>query len=97
MTPCAFWPTRPREQPTTIGNSAPALIVGATGDTATPYPGQRAMHRALTGSRMITLNGAYRHGVYAAEGNTCVDTKVTRYLLDGVLPGQNLTRNRPPA
>ncbi|MFE0156881.1 alpha/beta hydrolase, partial [Nonomuraea sp. NPDC059007] len=74
ITPCAFWPTRPREQPTTIGNSAPALIVGATGDTATPYPGQRAMHRALTGSRMITLNGAYRHGVYAAEGNTCVDT-----------------------
>ncbi|MFI6925740.1 alpha/beta hydrolase [Nonomuraea spiralis] len=95
ITPCAFWPVKPLEAPTRIGNSVPALIVGAAGDPATPYPGQQAMHRALTGSRMITLNGAFRHGVYLAAGNACVDTKVTSYLVDGVLPGKDVTCGRP--
>ncbi|MEV4398881.1 alpha/beta hydrolase [Nonomuraea sp. NPDC049607] len=50
---------------------------------------------ALTGSRMITLNGAFRHGVYLAAGNACVDTKVAGYLADGVLPGEDVTCGRP--
>ncbi|MGW4404877.1 alpha/beta hydrolase [Nonomuraea sp. NPDC004702] len=95
ISPCAFWPVKPIEAPTRVGNSVPALIVGAAGDPATPYPGQQAMHRALTGSRMITLNDAFRHGVYLAAGNACVDTKVTSYLVDGVLPGEDVTCGRP--
>ncbi|MFI7416583.1 alpha/beta hydrolase [Nonomuraea sp. NPDC049684] len=95
ITPCAFWPVKPLEAPTRIGNDVPALIVGAAGDPATPYPGQQAMHRALTGSRMITLNDAFRHGAYLAAGNACVDTKVTSYLVDGALPGKDVTCDRP--
>ncbi|WP_214322793.1 alpha/beta hydrolase [Nonomuraea sediminis] len=95
ISPCAFWPVKPLEAPTTIGNSVPALIVSAEGDPATPYPGQQAMHHALTGSRMITLTGAYRHTVYIADKNTCVDTKVTCYLLDGHLPEADVTCSRP--
>ncbi|MEV0585487.1 alpha/beta hydrolase [Nonomuraea sp. NPDC050310] len=86
ISPCAFWPDTPVEPATRIANAVPALIVGAAGDPATPYAGQRAMHRALTGSRMLTLIGSYRHGVYVSAGNRCVDTVVGRYLLDGVLP-----------
>ena len=59
------------------------LIVGATGDPVTPYPGQVAMHRALTGSRMLTLQGAYTHGVALFEGNPCVDAAVEAYLVSG--------------
>ncbi|URN08343.1 alpha/beta hydrolase [Actinomadura madurae] len=84
--PCAFWPGQPRERPTSIGNSTPALIVSSTGDTATTYEGSKAMHRALTGSRLLTLRGTIAHGIYGEYGNACVDAKVNSYLATGVLP-----------
>ncbi|WP_051114739.1 alpha/beta hydrolase [Actinokineospora enzanensis] len=97
ITACAFWPTRPAEPPTKVRNNHPALIVSASGDPATPYPGQQALHRALTGSRMLTLP-AYRHGVYLLDGAPCVDQTVNRYLLDGTLPAtdRTCTRVTPP-
>ncbi|MGI8334443.1 alpha/beta hydrolase [Actinomadura scrupuli] len=84
--PCAFWPNRPRERPTRVGNAVPALIVSATGDTATTYEGSKAMHRALTGSRLLTLRGTTAHGIYGEYGNACVDAKVNAYLATGILP-----------
>ncbi|MFD2464681.1 alpha/beta hydrolase [Amycolatopsis samaneae] len=89
LTPCAFWPTGPAEAPTRIGTAHPALLVGATGDPVNPYPGQRALRRVLTGSRMVTLDRAFRHGVYLSEsdaGVRCVEDTVRRYLLGGALP-----------
>jgi pimeloyl-ACP methyl ester carboxylesterase len=91
ITPCAFWPTSPAEPPTTINDDAPALMVGAAGDPVAPYAGQQAMHRALTGSRLVTLHGSFRHTVYLTAGNTCIDTTVSHYLIDGVLPGGDTT------
>ncbi|MEV4097765.1 alpha/beta hydrolase [Streptosporangium saharense] len=85
--PCAFWPNQPRESLTRVANPTPALIVSATGDTATTYEGGRAMHRALTGSRLLTLRGATAHGIYGEYGNACVDATVNAYLATGVLPG----------
>lgn len=84
--PCAFWPNPPRERPTHIDNPTPALIVSTTGDTATTYEGSKAMHRALTGSRLLTLRGATAHGIYGDYGNACVDAKVNAYLATGTLP-----------
>ncbi|YCK35411.1 alpha/beta hydrolase [Actinomadura sp. ATCC 39365] len=89
--PCSFWPAAPVEAPTELGNDVPLLVVGADGDPVTPFAGQRSMHRALAGSRMITLRGAFRHGAYLAAGDTCVDATVNRYLVDGVLPGGDTT------
>ncbi|MEV0681449.1 alpha/beta hydrolase [Actinosynnema sp. NPDC050436] len=91
ITPCAFWPTAPVEPPTAVGNAHPALIVGASGDPVTPYRGQLTLHRALSGSRMVTLAGAFRHGVHGFAGAACVDRAVERYLLDGVLPAADVT------
>jgi pimeloyl-ACP methyl ester carboxylesterase len=88
--PCAFWPTAPRERPTDVGNRVPALIVQSTGDPATTYDSAVAMHRAMAGSRMLTLD-ARIHAVYANYGNACVDARVDDYLRDGVLPARNLT------
>ncbi|ROO86827.1 alpha/beta hydrolase family protein [Actinocorallia herbida] len=84
--PCAFWPSEPRERLTRVGNSTPALIVAATGDTATTYEGSEAMHRALTGSRLLTLRGATAHGIYGEYGDPCVDAEVNAYLATGALP-----------
>ncbi|MFF5523178.1 alpha/beta hydrolase [Streptomyces coeruleorubidus] len=91
ITPCAFWPAPPSEAPTRIANNAKALIVSATGDTATTYRGSRAMHHLLPNSRLLTLAGTIAHGVYGEYGNTCVDGKVNAYLESGRLPTGNPT------
>jgi pimeloyl-ACP methyl ester carboxylesterase len=92
--PCAFWPATPREHPTRIGNPTPALMVSATGDTATTYEGSRAMRRALTGSRLLTLRDTTAHGIYGTYGNACVDAAVNAYLATGVLPAADLVCRR---
>ncbi len=91
ITPCAFWPTGPAERPTTINNGVPALMVGAAGDPVAPYAGQQAMHRALAGSRLVTLRGSFHHTVYPVAGNSCIDAAVNHYLIDGVLPDGDTT------
>ncbi|MEU8087182.1 alpha/beta hydrolase [Micromonospora sp. NPDC049101] len=90
ITPCAFWPQQPRERPTVVRNAVPALIVQSTGDTRTIYPHGQAMHRALTGSRLLTLRDARIHGVFGNYGNACVDGVVIDYLADGTLPANDL-------
>jgi len=89
--PCAFWPILPREHPTVINNPAPALIVQSTGDTRTTYQGASALHRVLTGSRMLTLRNARIHAVYGNYANDCVDDRVNAYLIDGKLPATDVT------
>ncbi|MGV9778744.1 alpha/beta hydrolase [Streptosporangium sp. NPDC003464] len=100
LTPCSFWPVAPAEPPTRVRNDVPVLMVGADGDPAATYPGQQAAHRALTGSRLVTLRGAFRHTVYGglfAPRNACVDSAVNRYLVDGVLPAKDTTCSAAPA
>jgi pimeloyl-ACP methyl ester carboxylesterase len=89
--PCAFWPTAPRERPTDVDNRVPALVVQSTGDVATTYDGGRAMHRAMAGSRLLTLRDARIHAVYANYGNACVDGRVNGYLRTGVLPARDIS------
>lgn len=91
ITPCAFWPVAPIEPPTTIDNHHRLMMVGGTGDPAVPYAGQLVMHRALHGSRMVTLDGAFGHVQYLKAGSACVDTTVQNYLLGGPLPDRDLT------
>ncbi|MFJ4970872.1 alpha/beta hydrolase [Streptomyces sp. NPDC088755] len=83
--PCAFWDP-PRENPTRIRHDAPALIVAATGDPRTTYRSSVALHDQLPSSRLLTLRGADRHGLYGEYGNACVDAEVNRYLETGELP-----------
>ncbi|MGW0518070.1 alpha/beta hydrolase [Crossiella sp. NPDC003009] len=86
--PCAYWPHRPLEQTTRIRPARHgALVVGATGDSATPYAGAVSMRRMLgENARLLTLADARMHGLYARYGNACVDNTVTKYLVSGSLP-----------
>ncbi|GLY78609.1 alpha/beta hydrolase [Actinoallomurus iriomotensis] len=89
--PCAFWPTRPAEPPTSLGGPLPALMVAATGDTRTPYERNRTVHRLLPGSRMITLRDADVHAPYQrGYPNLCVRDRVNDYLATGRLPARDL-------
>ncbi|UGT40328.1 alpha/beta hydrolase [Nocardia yamanashiensis] len=90
ITPCAFWPA-PAESPTVIDNSVPMLIVQATGDTRTTYGAAQAMHRALKGSRMVTLDNVAVHSIYGNYPNKCAEAAVNTYFRDGTLPATDLT------
>ncbi|MEV0061288.1 alpha/beta hydrolase [Nocardia sp. NPDC050718] len=90
ITPCAFW-APPAEPKTVVDNAVPSLIVQSTGDTRTTYPGALGMHRALRGSRLVTLPDVPIHWIYGNYPNDCVSAAVNTYLLDGTLPATDLT------
>ncbi|MFJ2444445.1 alpha/beta hydrolase [Streptomyces sp. NPDC087658] len=86
--PCAFWKEKPREPLTVIDNEVPALQVQATGDTRTTYESGLGMHRAMRGSKLVTVP-ARTHTVYAHYPNDCVTRAVNTYLRHGTLPAQD--------
>ncbi|WP_331741802.1 alpha/beta hydrolase (plasmid) [Streptomyces sp. NBC_00726] len=90
ITPCAFW--QPGGEPrTTIDNTAGALITQNEWDPQTPLFAGRAMHRALHGSRMVTVTGGEGHGVlYAPDTGSCADATATAYLTTGRLPAKDV-------
>jgi len=91
ITPCAAWPNTPKEAPVRVGNRVPALVVQAEKDINSQLPDAQALHRALTGSRLIVLDNARTHGVYGFRGASCVDDKVNAYLVSGSLPATDVT------
>lgn len=67
-----------------VTNAPPILIVGTTGDPATPYAGAVDLQSRLRGSRLLTLvdteHAGYNRGV------PCVDGAVDQYFLTRALP-----------
>ncbi|MFD8419992.1 alpha/beta hydrolase [Streptomyces sp. NPDC059668] len=87
--PCAYWPV-PRQKPLDVrtlpGALAPTLILAAERDAATPYEGAVELQRRLSGSVLVTENGAGTHGIGGGP-NPCVNGYLDAYLLTGRLPG----------
>ena len=81
---CTQWPV-PAARRIDIGADTPRpiVVVGATGDPATPLDGVRAMADALGSSALITVE-ANRHTTYLADD--CVTALVDRYLIDLEVP-----------
>ncbi|WP_040477967.1 alpha/beta hydrolase [Longispora albida] len=86
--PCAFW-QRGSEPATAVGNTVRALIVQNEWDSSTPLASGQAMHRALRGSRLVTVAGGEGHIVNGT--NACADQAAMSYLVAGRLPAQDLT------
>ncbi|WP_371546058.1 alpha/beta hydrolase [Streptomyces sp. NBC_00554] len=66
--------------------AAPVLVVGNTGDPATPYEGAKKMVDAL--GKGVGVELTYKgqgHGAYDS-GNKCVQDAVNGYLLQGTVP-----------
>ncbi|MFJ1745187.1 alpha/beta hydrolase [Streptomyces sp. NPDC088116] len=88
MMACSKWPvpgkwTHPQ---VSAPGSAPILIIGNTGDPATPYAGAKAMADAL--GKGVGVELTYRgqgHGSYDS-GNPCVQKAVNNFLLNGKVP-----------
>jgi pimeloyl-ACP methyl ester carboxylesterase len=88
MVTCTDWavPGAADHPDVSAPGSAPILVVGNTGDPATPYEGTRKMVDALGGDVGVELTyEGQGHGAYDS-GNACVRGAVDGYLLDGKVP-----------
>ncbi|WP_078610461.1 MULTISPECIES: alpha/beta hydrolase [Streptomyces] len=88
LTQCTDWPVHGawRTPDVSAPGAAPILVVGNTGDPATPYAGARKMVEELGPGVGVELT--YRgegHGAYDS-GNACVRRTVNDYLLRGKVP-----------
>ncbi|MGW0709144.1 alpha/beta hydrolase [Streptomyces sp. NPDC002643] len=64
----------------------PVLVVGNTGDPATPYEGAPKMAAELgEGVGVVLTWKGEGHGAYGS-GSTCVDSTIDAYLLEGTVP-----------
>jgi pimeloyl-ACP methyl ester carboxylesterase len=84
--PCKTWPAPPtgKREPITAPGSPPILVVGTTGDPATPYEGAQNLASQLSQGVLITNVGEGHLGYN--KGNACVTDAVDAYLIDGTVP-----------
>jgi pimeloyl-ACP methyl ester carboxylesterase len=85
---CHDWPVAGQYDTPEVGapGAAPVLVVGNTGDPATPYEGTRKMADELgKGVGVVLTWKGEGHGAYGS-GSDCVDSTVNAYLLDGTVP-----------
>ncbi len=77
--PCLYWPVRASRTPAPIAarSSKTILVVGSTGDPATPYSGAVAVAHELAHAVLLTRSGS-GHTAYLAS--SCVRTWVTKYF-----------------
>ncbi|GAA3076523.1 alpha/beta hydrolase [Streptomyces glomeratus] len=85
---CHDWPVAGQVDHAEVSapGAAPVLLVGNTGDPATPYEGARKMADGLGKGVGVELTWKGEgHGAYGS-GSACVDSTVNGYLLDGTVP-----------
>jgi pimeloyl-ACP methyl ester carboxylesterase len=86
---CAHWPAEPDPYPTGAATGAPPiLVVGTTGDPATPYESTRRLADLLGVGVVLTFQG---EGHTAYPGDACVSETVNAYLLDLTVPDDGTT------
>lgn len=83
---CSDWPYPPAEQPAsyTAKGAAPILVIGTSNDPATPYAWAVSLSKQLDSGVLISVEGE-GHTAYNG-GNTCVDSTVDEYFLEGTVP-----------
>ncbi|MFM6962948.1 MAG: alpha/beta hydrolase [Micrococcales bacterium] len=84
---CASWPYKlvPGPANYSAAGSGPIIVVGTTGDPATPYwEAQNLANKILANGHLITFNGE-GHTAYG-RSNSCVVDAVDAYLVNGIVP-----------
>ena len=84
LTFCSVWPIEPVTPVVITGDGAgPILVVGTTGDAATPLQSTRNMANALEDGHLVVVT-ADQHTGYGV--NRCVNDTVDGYLVDPTAP-----------
>ena len=68
--------------------AAPILVVGTTGDPATPYAWSQSLADQLESGQLLTWEGN-GHTAYGSA-NDCITNAVDTYLLKGTMPEKGL-------
>ena len=64
----------------------PIIVIGTTGDPATPYEWAQGLSKLLTNSLLVSLTGEGHTG--QGQGNACVDDQIDDFYLSRVEPSQ---------
>ncbi|MEU9001854.1 alpha/beta hydrolase [Streptomyces sp. NPDC048551] len=99
MLSCTDWPVPGAWHTPDVSapGSAPIVVIGNTGDPATPYEGARKMVERL--GKGVGVELTYKgegHGAYNS-GDKCVQQAVNSYLLDGKVPPAGTVCTPAPA
>ncbi len=83
---CLDWPAESEGLPSPVAASgaSPIVVVGTTGDAATPYAWAQGLAGQLDSGVLLTYEGT-PHTAYR-KGSTCIDEAVDTYLLTGEPP-----------
>lgn len=87
---CQNWPVAPRltKGPVSGVGANPVLVIGTTGDPATPYNWSLSLAEQLGNARHLTLE-AEGHLAYN-KASRCINEAVEQYFLTGALPEDGL-------
>lgn len=86
---CVHWPAEPDPYPTGEATGAPPIVVvGTTGDPATPYESTQRLAGMLGVGVVITFDG---DGHTAYPDSSCVAAEVNAYLVDLTVPDDGTT------
>ncbi|MDR2453223.1 MAG: alpha/beta hydrolase [Bifidobacteriaceae bacterium] len=88
---CEVWPYPQvgQSQAVSAKGANPIVVVGTTGDPATPYQGAVALAEQLESGVLVTFEGE-GHTAYG-RSNECVDSAIDRFYLQGAVPENGLT------
>lgn len=68
----------------TADGAPPIVVIGTTGDSATPYQQAVTMSKQLSSGVLLTYEGA-GHGA-SSMGNQCIDQTLSDFFVDGTVP-----------
>jgi len=90
---CAYWPAPPARVPAPVAapGAPPIVLVGSTGDPATPYAWAQGVARQLSSAVLVTRVGEGHTGYLASA---CVRDTINAYLLDRSVPRVGLRCTR---
>ena len=88
---CVQWPVPPLREPAPIAaaGTGPIVVIGTTGDPATPYPWAQQLAEQLDDSVLLTFEGQ-GHTAYGRSGG-CIEEQVDAYLVEDTVPADGLT------
>lgn len=88
---CEYWPAQASEtiEDYSAVGAEPILVVGTTGDPATPYEWAEGLAQTLDSGVLLSYEGE-GHTAYG-RSNDCIDAAVDAYLIQGTVPEDGTT------
>jgi pimeloyl-ACP methyl ester carboxylesterase len=83
---CKYFGQSREESIASITTTNPIVVIGTTGDPATPYEWAQGLNKLLTNSALVSLTGEGHTG--QGQGNACIDDQIDDFYLTGKLPSR---------